>query len=75
MSEAKERVVIVRHPFSRIVSAYYDKFVSFTPKFESLRRRAISNFRTGGKAFIDGSSNGEKPEKKIFQVEDPQLPT
>ena len=74
LASATASIVIVRHPFSRVVSAYYDKFVKFEKGFEAWRKKAIKNFRPGGDLVI-AALNGTKLKEQTLKEGDPQLPT
>ena len=65
-------MVIVRHPFSRLVSAYYNKLVHFTPVWDTYRKRALS-LRPGGNLIIEAEGK-EKLKEKLYDEFDPHLP-
>ena len=68
-------MVIVRHPLSRLVSAYYNKFVTFTgtSDWNSYRLKALKQ-RPGGDLIIK-DEGGKVPAKTVFDEFDPHLPT
>ena len=47
VTNATYRVMYVRHPFTRLVSAYFDKIVTHRGEYANLRKHIIHSYRPG----------------------------
>ena len=76
MSHIDNALIIVRHPLSRLVSAYHSKLVrmGFT-HWENARKRIIRNYRPNGEDFL--RTEEELYGGKTFEnyMDDPRVVT
>ncbi|KAK3891853.1 hypothetical protein Pcinc_004271 [Petrolisthes cinctipes] len=69
--ESSLRFLVVRHPFTRLLSAYRDKIARpnpkpFAPFFQDLQEAIVSKYRTPEREMQEDSSNSSQPTFSEF---------
>ncbi|KAK4298765.1 hypothetical protein Pmani_028919 [Petrolisthes manimaculis] len=69
--ESSIRFLVVRHPFTRLLSAYRDKIARpnpkpFAPFFQDLQEAIVSKYRTPEREMQEDSSNSSQPTFSEF---------